>query len=116
MTGFAKGEKGLYYLTNHPLKKGHLFDEKLVFQCNVVNLHTWHNRLRHFPINKMHHLHKIQYSSFDNEQVCDVCYMAKHKRSVFPTSVSSTSACFELLHTHIWSPFHVFSMNEDFYF
>lgn len=70
----------------------------------------------HFPINKMHYFHDFQCSGFDNKQVCDVCHMAKHKRSVFPTSISSTSACFELLHTDIWGPFHVCSMNGDRYF
>ncbi|XP_031099891.1 uncharacterized protein LOC116004069 [Ipomoea triloba] len=54
MIGFAREEKGLYHLISPPPKKesfSSFFDK---MQCSAVSLEVWHNRLGHFPINKMH--------------------------------------------------------------
>ncbi|XP_031103809.1 casein kinase II subunit alpha-2-like isoform X2 [Ipomoea triloba] len=60
MNGFAKEEKGLYYLINPPTKKTSVFYDFV--HCNNVSIHTWHNRLGHFPVNKMHLLDGVQCS------------------------------------------------------
>lgn len=54
MTGFAKEEKWLYLLTSPPKKKFHVYS---FMHCSTASLDTWHQRLGHFPVDKIHLLH-----------------------------------------------------------
>lgn len=64
----------------------------------------------------MHLLHSIDTVLPQKNHVCETCHLAKHKRNPFFVSVSRANVVFELIHTDIWGPFHVCSMNGEFYF
>lgn len=100
------------------MKKHCLFSvlNKSEFYCNAISPCVWHNRLGHFPMNKMHMLDSIECHVTDNNHVCEVCHLAKHKRSPFSVSTSRANASFQLIHTDIWDPFSVSAMNGEYYF
>ena len=50
--------------------------------------------------------------SFD----CIVCPLAKQKSLHFPSSISSSSSCFDLVHADIWGPYSTPSLNGSKYF
>ena len=50
--------------------------------------------------------------SFD----CFVCPPAKQNRLPFPSSVSSSASCFDLIQVDIWSPYSTPSLNGSKYF
>ncbi|XP_019157951.1 PREDICTED: uncharacterized protein LOC109154674 [Ipomoea nil] len=75
MIGFAKEEKGLYLLNDPPpasLDSDNCNQTSML--CNNVEL--WHQRLGHFPSNKLHLL-DISVPSTKN-MACDICHLAKH--------------------------------------
>ena len=47
---------------------------------------------------------------------CFVCPLAKQKMLSFPTSISSSTLCFDLIHVDIWSPYSTPSLNGSKYF
>ncbi|XP_019155956.1 PREDICTED: uncharacterized protein LOC109152764 [Ipomoea nil] len=116
MTGFAKEENGLYLLTEPPAKKISSFSMSNKIHCNAISMDVWHQRLGHFPITKMHMLCGFHQTSWNKNLACDVCHFAKHKRSPFPISTSTTAGCFELIHLDIWGPFPVCSLQGQHYF
>ncbi|XP_019167310.1 PREDICTED: uncharacterized protein LOC109163044 [Ipomoea nil] len=77
--GFAKEENGLYLLLEPP--------QITVNSCKLSAMSctakTWHQRLGHFPMNKMSLVCDISVPHNKNF-ACDVCHYAKHKRSCFP--------------------------------
>lgn len=117
-SGFAKEEAGLYYLVDPPMKKKCLvfIVKGTTLFCNASTANTWHNKLGHFPINKLHMLGIGECHSFNKSHVCEVCHLAKHKRKHFHVSLSRTNVVFDLLHVDIWGPFFVCSMNGEYYF
>lgn len=116
--GFAKEEAGLYYVVDPPVKKKCLVStvNSTTPLCNAITTNMWHNRLGHFPFNKLHMLGINEGQTVDKSHVCEVCHLAKHKRKPFPVSISKTNAIFDLLHIDIWGPFSICSMNGECYF
>ncbi|XP_019184799.1 PREDICTED: uncharacterized protein LOC109179759 [Ipomoea nil] len=76
--GFAKENDGLYLLNQPPVKRKHCAE--ISSHCNNLTLHMWHNRLGHYPIDKIHTLNGIKCVQFHKPQnfACDVCHFAKH--------------------------------------
>lgn len=112
MAGLARQERGLYRL--YVLMDPPTFpDTSQNMQCNSVKL--WHQRLRHFPTNKLHMLTDINVPN-TKHWACDVCHLAKQKRSPFPLSVTTSKACFDLIHIDIWGAFLVCALNGEHYF
>ncbi|XP_019196007.1 PREDICTED: uncharacterized protein LOC109189835 [Ipomoea nil] len=110
-TGIAKQRNGLYLLLEPPRRQ----DVMHSFAVHCNNSEVWHQRLGHFPINKMHLLSDIKFSAAKT-LACDVCHLAKHKRSPFPLSTTSSKNCFDLIHADIWGPFQICSLQGDRYF
>ncbi|XP_019192706.1 PREDICTED: uncharacterized protein LOC109186961 [Ipomoea nil] len=110
--GIAKQHRGLYLLMDPHEQSVNLPKH---FAMSSVSTDIWHQRLGYFPVNKMHLLKGVSLHS-NKTLACDVCHLAKHKRSVFPLSTSTTNACFDLIHADIWGPFVVSSMKGEFYF
>lgn len=108
--GIAKEENGLYILMQSIQSAVH---NNRAIHCNNGDL--WHQRLGHFPFNKLHLLDDIGVSN-TKVTACDICHLAKHKRSPFPLSITSSKACFELLHMDIWGPFSIPTLQGEQYF
>jgi hypothetical protein len=77
---------------------------------------TWHKRLGHPSNSKLCHLGFIKNKSLDFKNFCDSCVKAKFTRLPFPTSVTKTNACFELIHCDIWGKYRTPSFTQASYF
>lgn len=110
--GLAKQMNGLYLLVNPP-KVQNVVHNSITAQC--ISGEIWHQRLGHFPVNKLQFLSDIK-TSITKDFTCDACHFAKHKRSPFPVSVTTSNAIFDLIHADIWGPFQVGSLNGEHYF
>lgn len=49
-------------------------------------------------------------------KICDICCLAKHTRSVFPTSFSRSLGIFYLIQVDIWGPYRVSTVSSAKYF
>ncbi|XP_019195989.1 PREDICTED: uncharacterized protein LOC109189817 [Ipomoea nil] len=116
MDGFARAKDGLYLLSHPPAKRRQCVD--IDKYCNSLSLQMWHNRLGHYPIDKIHSLSGIKQIQFHKpvDFVCDTCHFAKQKRSVFPISNTRAEKCFDLMHLDVWGPFAVASLKREHYF
>ena len=47
---------------------------------------------------------------------CSICPLAKQKRLPFPSPISSSSSCFDLVQVDIWGPYSTPSLNGSKYF
>ncbi|XP_019164261.1 PREDICTED: uncharacterized protein LOC109160421 [Ipomoea nil] len=85
MDGFARQRDGLYLVSDPPVKKKAHSPILNEFQCNSLSLEVWHNRLGHYPINKISVLNGIKHTASHkcDDLVCDACHFAKHRRSSF---------------------------------
>ena len=80
----------------------------------------WHCRLGHPSLQRLVLLQSLVPNvitcninkSFD----CTICPLAKQKRLSFPSSISSSSSCFDLVHADIWGPYSTISLNGSKYF
>ena len=80
----------------------------------------WHCRLGHPSLQRLVLLQSLVPNvitcninkSFD----CTICPLAKQKRLSFPSSISSSSSCFDLVHADIWGPYSTPSLNGSKYF
>ncbi|XP_019155950.1 PREDICTED: uncharacterized protein LOC109152757 [Ipomoea nil] len=84
--GFAEEKGGLYLIKHPPAKKeddqSDIIDDR---QCSAVTLQLWHNRLGHYPMDKIQYLYRIKSAQSNKIHgiACDSCHFAKHKRSLF---------------------------------
>lgn len=77
----------------------------------------WHARLCHLSFKSL----KVLFPSFfesisDNVLQCQVCQLAKHCRTTFPTSSNKSVSLFELIHSDVWGPAPVNSIDGHKYF
>lgn len=83
--------------------------------CNVFTKESllspkdslWHDRLGHPSSMVLGHL---PFPASSNKP-CDVCHAAEQTKLSFPTSTSTTSCIFELLHVDIWGPYKELSLS-----
>ena len=54
--------------------------------------------------------------AFVESNVCDVCQFSKQTRLPFPTSLSISDKCFELIHSDLWGPAPIDSYDGYKYF
>lgn len=101
---------GLYYLSKSSIFAN---SQALSVQASSADQLLWHQRLAH-PSSKV--LASL-FPSFDcKHHLCEVCVSSKFTRLPFPISQSRTSNCFELVHSDIWGPAPVQSINGYKYF
>ena len=85
----------------------------------VVDISTWHNRLRHASLQRLDVIseslgttkHKNKGSDY-----CHVCHLAKHRKLSFPSQNNVCNEIFEMLHIDIWGPFSVETVDGYQYF
>ena len=79
---------------------------------SVAQIWLWHQRLGHPSFTL---LQKLFPSLFQHNNVsifqCETCELAKHHRVSFPLSSNKSSAPFSLIHTDVWGPSRVVSLN-----
>ena len=124
MTGLGRKQGGLYTLQSNlpdslptPVSDAlfKLTSFSLVTTLNSCNINAidetspWHCRLRHpFVLDII----SCNNKGFD----CSICPLPKQKRLSFPTSVSTSSSCFDLIYVDIWGPYSTPSPNGSKYF
>ena len=90
--------------------------------CNVNSVDTtslWHCRLGHPSAKRLDLLQSVvpNIISCNNKAFdCSICPLAKQRRLSFPTSVSHSFACFDLIHVDIWGLYSTPSLNGSRYF
>ena len=90
--------------------------------CNVPSVDTsslWHCRLGHPSAKRLELLQSVVPTiiSCNNKTFgCSIYPLAKQRRLSFLTSVSHSSACFDLIHVDIWGPYSTPSLNGSRYF
>ncbi|CAM8987559.1 unnamed protein product [Rhodiola kirilowii] len=91
----------------------------LEVQKHVDEVELCHNRLGHAPLEVVSQLLKDKTPSVvckNSKYQCNICPLAKQTKLSFPLSTHNTSTAFELLHSHVWGPFHVPTMTGAQYF
>lgn len=106
--GSAKEHNGLYYFEEGISNN----KQALTVGCEFLSLSReqqimlWHSRLGH-P--NFQYLKQLFPTLFRNKDVfqCDVCQIAKHQRSNFPSQPYKSSKPFALIHSDLWGPSRV---------
>lgn len=118
--GVAK--QGLYYLvhTHDPLAwlSKHTSSINSSHHINTASskttISTWHHRLGHAPLAKLHLIPDIPKSS--NTEICITCPMAKFHNLPFNISDSHAPHTFALIHIDIWGPYKVCTKDKCRFF
>lgn len=82
----------------------------------VTNENLWHFRLGHPSTPRLQTLHQINKSIIPSYSSCDICHLAKQKKSTFPISHLISNNYFDLIHVDIWGPINVASLYGHHYF
>lgn len=87
----------------------------------LCNYETWHRRIGHCNSNILDKMNKgsvdgIKFSKSKSTDICEVCIQAKHAKSPFEPSSTSTSDILELLHSDLCGPIEVESLGGSRYF
>ena len=133
MIGLDKKKVGLYTLqSNSPISLWASFSNVLAklsrfssFCFNsciseVDKTSLWHCRLGHPSPQRLVLLQSLVPNvitcNINKSFYCSVCPLAMQKRLPFPSSISSSSSCFDLVHADIWGPYSTPSLNGSKYF
>jgi hypothetical protein len=77
----------------------------------------WHFRLGHLSNKRLQHMkHDFPVVTVDNDSVCDICHLARHRKLPFVSSVNKATKCGELIHFDIWGPTSIVSVHGHKYF
>jgi hypothetical protein len=71
----------------------------------VMSASLWHQRLGHpghADLDSLKHLNSISCNKV-SRSICHSCQLGKHARLPFSSSVSNTSAPFEIVHCDVWT-------------
>lgn len=113
----GKYEDGLYILNPSTPTAGSspkcMSTEASAFSSSTQ---LWHLRLGHAPTPLLK-IPVIKNLLLDTTHYnCHVCPLAKQTRLSFPTSISQTTAMFDLVHADVWGPYRVPTYNGFKYF
>jgi len=109
---------GLYLLDREWVKQVELNtryvgDSSMPFSsslCNQVSKGLdavlWHRRVGHMPYQRMKLLGINFTDVLPESSPCDICPRARQQRLAFPSSITSTTSPFELVHVDTWGPYH----------
>ena len=95
--GRGSARHGLFYL-DAPLVSNSAFSFQICNNFDVLHAHLGHPSKSRFNFL----LSKFPSIVSNINFVCDVCLQAKQALFPFPTSMSTFSHCFELIHVDIW--------------
>lgn len=83
-----------------------------------TNEHTsflWHQHLGHCPLSAIKHISALKSYTIHHFSVCDTYHLAKRSRLPFPTSTTRAPTILQLLHTDLWGPYRLPSLNNAHY-
>nr|GEV89762.1 integrase, catalytic core [Tanacetum cinerariifolium] len=107
LIGAGRCKNGLYRMGMLGMKRKALMSK----------VDIWHKRLGHASGEKLNQISFLRNISFKNkDRICDSCAKSKLTRQPFPTSVTKTNACFDLLHCDIWGKYRTPSFLKAVYF
>ncbi|KAL3634153.1 hypothetical protein CASFOL_021207 [Castilleja foliolosa] len=130
-TTLLKGtlKEGLYQFTldhpGHSDNKGDMLQNKhqafTVVSCNDLDIKIWHRRLGHSSYDVVTRALRDCNIPFDNKKaddssICSPCVLAKSHKLPFNLSNSVAIACFDLIHTDLWGPAPIDSVNGYKYY
>lgn len=99
--GTGTERDGLYYLDNAPAPLA------LSTRCSPAKdeLTLLHYRLGHVSFQSLSRLFPSKFNiSCKEGLVCDVCELAKHTRTSYPSTSEKTNIPFEVVHPDVWGP------------
>jgi hypothetical protein len=116
MIGLAEELEGLYYLKLQDAEAhASVVDES--GKTTIPSQAIWHFRLGHLSNPRLAVLHsKFPYITVDNKGICDVCHLAKHKKTPYKISLNKAVRPYEIIHVDIWGPLNTTSLNGYSYF
>ncbi|KAG8488224.1 hypothetical protein CXB51_018059 [Gossypium anomalum] len=110
MIGHAKEINGLYYLEESSEEVSVLNSSPLSLisesiKTNKDQIWLYHLRLGHPSFRVLKIMFPSLFKGLTVENFhCDICELAKHKRTSFPVSNKRTSTPFSLVHSDVWGP------------
>jgi hypothetical protein len=83
----------------------------------ILSSALWHFRLGHLSNKRLQTMkHDFPVVTVDNESVCDICHLARHRKLPFNSSVNKATKCGELIHFDIWGLNSIASIHGHKYF
>nr|XP_016476182.1 PREDICTED: uncharacterized protein LOC107797775 [Nicotiana tabacum] len=95
-----------------------IFESKPVNSILNDNHTLWHYRLGHLPYNKLKSISsKLSISVPSTQQFpCHICPLARQTRNSFPSSSTTTTCLFALIHVDVWGPYNTITHSGNRYF
>jgi hypothetical protein len=116
MIGFANESNGLYYLKLKD-EDVHVNTTDGSNTTSIPEQAIWHFRLGHLSNTRLQLLHRqFPYITVDNKGICDICHLARHKKSPYKNSLNKAVIPFEIIHLDIWGPIGTKSLHGHAYF
>ncbi|XP_020405596.1 histone deacetylase 10 isoform X2 [Zea mays] len=85
---------------------------KAIVEVDVKEILLHHRRLGHISFESLSRLHPRMFKGVDKSQlVCDACELGKHTRSIYPSIGLRNCEPFILIHSDVWGPCSVTSVN-----
>ena len=117
--GSARVHKGLYYLEDieNESQQAFAYGVSLVSVSSNREIMLWHHRLGHPNFLYLKHLLRPLFKNKSTVSFhCDICQYAKHTRVPFSPKPYIPSIPFALIHSDIWGPSRITTMNGKRWF
>jgi hypothetical protein len=116
MIGSAEMLDGLYYISL-PEKEVNAYTASDTHQTSIPAKAIWHFRLGHVSKTRLSLLKDMfPFISVDNNGVCDVCHLSRHRKLPYNVSNNKANVPFELIHFDIWGPIATKSIHNHVFF
>ena len=112
--GSGEERNGLYFLLPEGVTNKELTPVAHTSQKEVLSEETWlwHKRLGHTSFYLFHFLFPTLVSNKSVSEIsCEVCELGKHHRATFHSNINKSAIPFSLIHTDVWGPSHIPTMN-----
>lgn len=117
LIGSGRETGGLYQLQSKTVAALQSSIAEDVISRQIKEIQLWHFRLGHLSFPAMKYLFPLLFQQVDIQSIkCQICHLAKHCRTQFPSSMNKSSAPFELVHSDVWGPASVPSIDGNRYF
>ncbi|XBI69219.1 hypothetical protein VPH35_048321 [Triticum aestivum] len=106
---------GLYYLTNASSPSPYALS--MMNSLTTDEFLLMHYRLGHLSFQALGRMFPSQVKNYCKEKLlCDVCELAKHTRTNYPSSNERSKIPFDVVHSDVWGPSVVTALTGDRYY
>ena len=106
---------GLYYLTNASSPSPYALS--MMDSLTSDEFLPMHYRLGHLSFQALGRMFPSQVKNYCKEKLlCDVCELAKHTRTNYPSSNERSKIPFDVVHSDVWRPSVVTTLTGDRYY